>query len=198
MYESDRAVILICVSLLDNAMKTLLESLFHQTVRKVKIKENEIYQNNAPLSTFSSKIKMLYLLGLITPSVYQDLEKIRKLRNLAAHDPDHISFSQKKVKLLIESLNCTENFQSGSKTAENSQEFYSFEKDKIETTFAEQKGFVKYHKAIFVIGILRIETTLKMIAESMSSVQSKLPDENMTILGKLFHTDRIWEIASKK
>jgi hypothetical protein len=40
---------------------------------------------NAPLGTFSSRIKAAYAIGLITKEQFLDLERLRKIRNEFAH-----------------------------------------------------------------------------------------------------------------
>ncbi|MBB2818392.1 UNVERIFIED_ORG: DNA-binding MltR family transcriptional regulator [Rhizobium esperanzae] len=52
---------------------------------------------NAPLGTFSARIKMAYSLGLVTKGQYADLDRLRRIRNDFAHTWEPISFSDQKI-----------------------------------------------------------------------------------------------------
>ena len=96
LFESDRAAILICTTLLDNSMKELFDTFFLHANRNIRIRDNEIFTNNAPLSTFSSKIKLLYLLGIIPPVVYKDLEKLENYEIWQHMSPITLVFLRKR------------------------------------------------------------------------------------------------------
>ena len=89
-------------------------------------------------------------------------------------------------------------FQTGTKTDININDDYSFEKDKKETAFAEQKGFVKYHKSIFVIGVFQIEAYIKLLAGEISKSQENHRTTQLPILSRLFKVNKIWDIIQKK
>jgi DNA-binding MltR family transcriptional regulator len=60
----------------------------------------ELFENNGPLATFSSRIKMAYALGLISSEVKHDLDVVRDIRNDFAHelrsiDLDHDHFRRR-------------------------------------------------------------------------------------------------------
>lgn len=52
---------------------------------------------NAPLGTLSARIKMAYSLGLVTKPQYDDLERLRRIRNEFAHSWEPVSFSDQKI-----------------------------------------------------------------------------------------------------
>ncbi|MGM4892315.1 MltR family transcriptional regulator [Tardiphaga sp. 839_C3_N1_4] len=52
---------------------------------------------NAPLGTFSARIKMAFSLGLITASQHADLDRLRKIRNAFAHSWEPLSFADQTV-----------------------------------------------------------------------------------------------------
>lgn len=60
---------------------------------------------NAPLGTFSSRIKAAYALGLITKDQFEDLEHLRKIRNELAHSWHPITFAHPKIAGHIKALN---------------------------------------------------------------------------------------------
>lgn len=59
---------------------------------------------NAPLGTFSARIKMAYSLGLITKRQHADLDQLRRIRNEFAHNWEPISFSDQKIGAHIRAL----------------------------------------------------------------------------------------------
>lgn len=91
--ESDRGCALFAAAYLD---KTLSDLLFLSLVESKKI-EFELFEGNAPLATFSSRIKMAFYLGRISGECRSDLEAIRKIRNDFAHDANHISFETQSI-----------------------------------------------------------------------------------------------------
>jgi len=60
---------------------------------------------NAPLGTFSSRIKAAYSLGLIEKVQFDDLEHLRKMRNEFAHNWRPINFENPKIAAHIKALN---------------------------------------------------------------------------------------------
>ena len=80
--KSDRALVITIGSILD----TQLESLLKRFLIKDNKRDEKLFNNNSPLSNFSSKISMCYYLGIISKYEYEALEIIRKIRNIFAHE----------------------------------------------------------------------------------------------------------------
>lgn len=59
---------------------------------------------NAPLGTFSSRIKAAIALGLISADQFTDLENLRKIRNQFSHTWEDISFNDQRIKDRIRNL----------------------------------------------------------------------------------------------
>lgn len=59
---------------------------------------------NAPLGTFSARIKMAYSLGLVTKRQYEDLDRLRRIRNEFAHNWEPVSFVDQKIAAHITAL----------------------------------------------------------------------------------------------
>lgn len=59
---------------------------------------------NAPLGTFSSRIKACFSLGLITEGQYKDLELLRKIRNKFSHSWENTSIDDKDISQQIQNL----------------------------------------------------------------------------------------------
>jgi DNA-binding MltR family transcriptional regulator len=92
--ESDRGCALFAAAYLDRALSDLL---FVSLVGNKNI-EDDLFRGNAPLSSFSARIKMAFYLGKLSPSARRDLETIRSIRNDFAHHPEYIDFTVQSVK----------------------------------------------------------------------------------------------------
>ena len=62
-----------------------LENLLRSIVVDNPSVTNYIFGQSCPISSFSARIDLSYLLGLISPSVRRDLHLVRKIRNDFAH-----------------------------------------------------------------------------------------------------------------
>jgi len=60
---------------------------------------------NAPLGTFSSRIKACFSLGLINEKQYKDLEILRKVRNKFSHSWENMSLEDEDISRQISHLN---------------------------------------------------------------------------------------------
>lgn len=72
---------LLCISLVEN-----------------KNTDKDLFEGTAPLSTFSSRIKLAYYLGLISRNCRRDLDIVRGIRNDFAHKPEIISFETQSIR----------------------------------------------------------------------------------------------------
>lgn len=86
--ESDRGSVLMAAAYIEDKITQLLETYM---VQNKKIQE-KIFDGNGALATFSSKIDISFLLGLIPKKIYNDLSILRKLRNDFAHNAKPITF----------------------------------------------------------------------------------------------------------
>lgn len=92
--ETDRGCALMAAAYLDYE----LEELLHKYLLDDPKATSNMLKNNGPLSTFSSKIEIAYLLGLIGKNTRKDLNLIRKVRNEFAHKSDPLSFEDDSIK----------------------------------------------------------------------------------------------------
>jgi DNA-binding MltR family transcriptional regulator len=96
--ESDRG----CILLLASRLATLLERLHITHVTSVSSPPKpflkRLFTTHAPLSTFAAKIQLAYAYGLISRDDFLDLERIRKLRNKAAHSDETFTFGNPQIK----------------------------------------------------------------------------------------------------
>ena len=86
--ESDRGSVLMAAAFIEDKITKLLKTymVHNQTIQK------KIFEGNGALATFSSKIDISFLLGLIPKNIYNDLGVLRKLRNDFAHNAKPITF----------------------------------------------------------------------------------------------------------
>ena len=83
--ESPRAAVIIAGAFLESQLRDLLSSFLVDDPKVVGELLGSDKKADRPLSTFSSRTKAAYCLGLISRSIYDDLETIRKIRNKFAH-----------------------------------------------------------------------------------------------------------------
>jgi hypothetical protein len=86
--ESDRSIVLVMGSLVE----TCLERALKHRLRKDAKLSNELFNFSGPLGTFSSKIKIAYMMGMISEIAYKDLITYKDIRNKFAHTIDMIDF----------------------------------------------------------------------------------------------------------
>ena len=91
--ETDRGCALMAAAYLDEELRKLAERFLVDNESIV----NNIFRSDGPLGTFSSRIDLIYLLGLIGPHVRRDLHLIRKIRNVFAHNSNLIDFNQREI-----------------------------------------------------------------------------------------------------
>lgn len=92
--ETDRGCSLMAAAYLDYELGELLRGYFVDKPQIVK----QMLDNNGPLTTFSSRIELSYLLGLIGEQTRRDLNLIRKIRNEFAHTSNPISFETESIR----------------------------------------------------------------------------------------------------
>lgn len=111
MPKDDRSAVVVSVSVIDNALQTLLADHF---VADKALRE-WAFESSSALGSFSAKIGMCRLLDLIGPETHRNLEYVRKVRNLFAHEvllpgpqntPDHVTFESPQIADLCKNLAC--------------------------------------------------------------------------------------------
>ena len=92
--EYDRGCALMAAAFIEDKLEKLLESYFIENEKVCK----QLLKANGALATFSSKIDLTFLLGLIPKNVFNDLHILRKIRNEFAHTASEISFKKSSIK----------------------------------------------------------------------------------------------------
>lgn len=96
----DRGLVLSLAAFSEETLGELLKAFMTSSEASTQLIEGF----NAPLGTFSSRIKATYAIGLITKEQFLDLERLRKIRNEFAHSWKPIDISKPKVASLIDSM----------------------------------------------------------------------------------------------
>lgn len=97
----ERGLILSLAAFAEDTLGTLLKAFLLQNNATKQLLEGF----NAPLGTFSSRIKATYALGLITKEQYDDLEHLRKIRNDFSHTWRPITFADESIAAHIKEIN---------------------------------------------------------------------------------------------
>lgn len=84
-----RPLFIVAAAKVDSLLLDILRAYLFPQIANSK-SPDELLDGDAPLSTFSARIKMSRRLGLIDETLYLALERLRHLRNLCAHS---ISFN---------------------------------------------------------------------------------------------------------
>ncbi|MDI4639166.1 MULTISPECIES: MltR family transcriptional regulator [Halomonadaceae] len=99
--EGDRGCALILAANLDNRLRELLIAHFVSMPCK---QQKALFEGTGPLSTFSSRISVSYACGLLAEDEAHDLQLIRKIRNLFAHEEHGWSFVTPSISNRCDSL----------------------------------------------------------------------------------------------
>lgn len=97
---SDRDAAILGGAILEELLNRLLSKKLVQSA----IFNDAIDNSNGSLSTFSNKIQISYLIGAISKRMYDDLNKIRKIRNMFAHHIVGCSFDNNAIQSIVDSL----------------------------------------------------------------------------------------------
>lgn len=102
--QTDRGSALIATAWVDNALEVYLRAYFRSDEKTA----NEILRPDGPLGSFSARIKLAYLLGIIEPTAFRDLEIVRAIRNDFAHVRQPMKFTDPSIKNRCKHLHAVE------------------------------------------------------------------------------------------
>ena len=107
--HDDRSLVLTMAAFAEDTLELLLLGY----LREPKQAKELVNGFNAPLATFSSRIKAAFVLGLIRRDGYQTLEIMRKIRNKFAHNWSGVSLDREDVASLINQLSLSRGEENG-------------------------------------------------------------------------------------
>lgn len=93
--ENDRGAIILTGSALEEVLQ-----------RQIKISaphlnsadKDALFGFNGPIGTFSNKLRIAHVMGLISRDTYQRIDLVREMRNACAHSREPISFDQPAIR----------------------------------------------------------------------------------------------------
>lgn len=98
--QDDRAMVLSLATFIEDSLGRLLLAYF----RDCKATRELVDGFNAPLGTLGARIKAVYAFGLATEEQYKDMEILRKVRNLFAHNWEGIFLDHQDIKAMVGQL----------------------------------------------------------------------------------------------
>ncbi|MEA1083226.1 hypothetical protein SFC76_03050 [Sphingomonas sp. CD22] len=99
--ESDRGVIVLLATLLEDALKTRLKEVIPALPT---VKEEEIFGYDAPFGSFSKLALCATAFGIITPELREIIDHVRAMRNKAAHLQNQIVFEDEPMRGMVMSM----------------------------------------------------------------------------------------------
>lgn len=91
--DSDRAVAIVGAALVETRLEQALKSHFQQDAALLE----KMFGSSAPLGSFSAKIRLAFLMGLISKQFHKELENMKEIRNRFAHDLEANSFDDQSI-----------------------------------------------------------------------------------------------------
>lgn len=98
--ETDRGCALMAAAYLDEELKSLLQAKLVDDRKSV----TKVFAFNGPLGSFSARIDMVFLLGLLPKSAKSDLHRLRSIRNQFAHEVEPITFEHENIAPICRAL----------------------------------------------------------------------------------------------
>lgn len=147
---TDRGVIICGGSFLDYILReNIFDFLFKSSVSELLLEPEQ------PLGSFGARINLSYCLGLITMGEKDNLDYIRKIRNLSGHKLGHAaSFGSEKVKDLCEKLSIPPKMYMPRKLQYGKHNYKCFSSDPLEDNNSHRKKFI--FTVTYLINILKI------------------------------------------
>ncbi len=90
---SDRAAVIVAAAILDDALRDLLKCAMVEEA----LNESDVFRPSQPLGSFSARVKLAHLLGLIDESEKRRLNLVARVRNDFAHLVSDLSFATPSV-----------------------------------------------------------------------------------------------------
>lgn len=98
--QSDRGVVLVCLSILDELLAELLKLRLLEDEKLLK----ELFGTKGVFGQFDDKVKASYAMGLISKLDYDLFKKIQNVRNKFAHRVLNISFEDPTIRDVCQSI----------------------------------------------------------------------------------------------
>jgi DNA-binding MltR family transcriptional regulator len=108
--QTDRGCALVAAAWVDDALAEYVRAV----LRPKQEIADDMLKPGGLLGSFGARINIAYMFGLIEQYEYDDLERIRKIRNEFAHVRENCRFTTQKIKDLCNNLHAAKAFHLGS------------------------------------------------------------------------------------
>lgn len=95
--ESDRAVVILTTSILDDMLKNLIARNLCIAPKPTPKQIDHIFRFDGPFGSLSSRTEVAFLFGLIDETTRSQLSELREMRNACAHSIQPLSFQTKEL-----------------------------------------------------------------------------------------------------
>ena len=162
MRESDRGLVLLRTADLENLTQTLLEEWFSSAGGATKRQRKAMFDYSGPAGTLSAKLLLARVLGLVPLELFEDLEHLRALRNLAAHSSEEFSLSSEKARSHIGAMHFEYGKKGSFKRCSLTQPEHGGPSvnENVSESVMKGHGFVRYDKSNFITTAMCLETEL--------------------------------------
>ena len=103
--DSDRAVGVVAAAIVEQRLSELILLHLHKTDQKIL---ERIFRVGGPVGSFSAKIDMAFLMGLVSLAFHAEMVIVKNIRNAFAHKLESTTFDTQKVRDLCFKLNYVE------------------------------------------------------------------------------------------
>lgn len=79
---SDRAAAIVIASLVETRLTIALQMELHQEPKIIE----KLFRPSGPIGSFSAKIDLAYLMGIVSEQAHKDLVNMKNIRNMFAHE----------------------------------------------------------------------------------------------------------------
>lgn len=93
--DSDRSAAIVAASLVEISLQEALLDSFRNRDEDVIAK---MFHSSAPLGSFSAKIRLAYLMGVVSEDFHSDLDTMKEIRNRFAHHLSAASFKEQSIR----------------------------------------------------------------------------------------------------
>lgn len=91
--SSVRGAVLKAVDIFENTLNELVQRVFCKDDHAVKYAVEPLLNTTGPLGDLLIRLKLLYALGIVNQEIYQDIERLMKLRDQLNNDGREFSFT---------------------------------------------------------------------------------------------------------
>ena len=149
--ETPRAAVIIAASFMDGWLRQLIANFMIEDRKVIDELLGTEVNTDRPLSSFFSRIKTAYCLGLISKDEHNDLDAIRKIRNRFAHGAHGLSFDDDEIVSWCNSLEIP---------------------NKV---ISQITRFPKSHRSMFLVGVSLLSSRLALRARGIGKEQRTTP-----------------------